>query len=106
MATFANQNNCYSIPCAINRPPVHPIAWHQKKTDNKPGLLARFKNWFNCYLERRRDRDSFATLLRLDDHTLIDIGIKKADLIWASRLPLSVDAATELNNRSNYRKRL
>ena len=46
--------------------------------------------------KRRIDRDAFNTLLGLDDRALTDIGVKREDVLWASRLPLSFNAAQEL----------
>lgn len=46
--------------------------------------------------QRRIDRDAFRRLIALDDAMLKDIGVKRDDVIWASQLPLSVNASLEL----------
>ncbi len=47
-------------------------------------------------IQRRIDRDAFLRLMVLDDAMLKDIGVKREDVIWASQLPLSVNASLEL----------
>ncbi|MBX2880213.1 MAG: hypothetical protein KTR32_09795 [Granulosicoccus sp.] len=54
--------------------------------------------------ELRISRDAMARLNELDDSTLRDIGLTKGDVIWASRLPLSVNAATELKIIADQRR--
>lgn len=49
--------------------------------------------------ERRRqrlNRLAIRELVTLDDETLKDIGISRDDIRWASKLPLSTNAAVEL----------
>ena len=50
-------------------------------------------------------RRKFKTLYDLDDHMLEDIGVTRAEVDYAARLPLSVDAATELRRVSLARRR-
>jgi len=45
---------------------------------------------------QRIERQAFNNLLALDDRTLKDIGVTRQDVKWASRLPLSEDAAIKL----------
>ena len=45
---------------------------------------------------QRIDRDAFRHLLSLDDEMLADIGVNRADVEWASNLPLSFNASQEL----------
>jgi uncharacterized protein YjiS (DUF1127 family) len=52
---------------------------------------------------RRRRR--FYRLHELDDHMLDDIGVTRGEVEIAGRLPLSVDAATELRRMSIERRR-
>ena len=66
-------------------------------------LISRPYSWFetirqawNLRQQRRTDRDAFNTLLRLDDRALRDIGVSREDVMWASRLPLTFNAAQEL----------
>ncbi|MBT8417233.1 MAG: DUF1127 domain-containing protein [Silicimonas sp.] len=60
-------------------------------------------------LEKRaktiRRRRQFKTLLDLDDHILDDIGVFRHEVERSARLPLSVDAATELRRISLERRR-
>ncbi|MEQ9042088.1 MAG: DUF1127 domain-containing protein [Silicimonas sp.] len=56
-------------------------------------------------LLKARRRKGFNRLLDLDDHILDDIGVLRHEVEHASRLPLSVDAATELRRMSLERRR-
>lgn len=59
------------------------------------GLLIR--NW--------RARRAVARLDRLDDHMLRDIGVTREDLRWAAGLPLTVNAALAMEDRTRARRR-
>jgi uncharacterized protein YjiS (DUF1127 family) len=50
-------------------------------------------------------RRAVARLDRLDDFMLRDIGIARPDVRWAAGLPLSVNAALALEERSHQRRR-
>lgn len=54
---------------------------------------------------QRRRRRGFKRLLDLDDHMLDDLGVLRHEVEEASRLPLSLDAATELRRVSLERRR-
>jgi hypothetical protein len=41
----------------------------------------------------------------LDDYLLHDIGVPRAEVRWASGLPLTVNAALELEGRATRRRR-
>ncbi|MEM8802360.1 MAG: DUF1127 domain-containing protein [Pseudomonadota bacterium] len=56
-------------------------------------------------IKRIRRRRGFNRLLDLDDHMLDDIGVNRGEVKYASDLPLSVDAATELTRISLERRR-
>lgn len=56
-------------------------------------------------LTQKRHRKGFNRMLELDDHALNDIGVTRHEVEYASRLPLSVDAATELRRISLERRR-
>ena len=61
-------------------------------------LLWRFiRNW--------RARRAVVRLDALDDYLLHDIGVPRAELRWASGLPLTVNAALELEERATRRRR-
>ncbi|MCP4073053.1 MAG: DUF1127 domain-containing protein [Hyphomicrobiales bacterium] len=59
-------------------------------------LAAGIKIVFNNWIQNRVDRQAFSHLLTLDDHILKDIGLTRDDVVWASRLPVSVNASLEL----------
>ena len=70
------------------------------------------RTWFgkisqrwNNHRELRTNRKAFQTMLRLDDTMLNDIGVTRSEVQWANSLPLSVNAAVELNNISLMRRR-
>jgi len=42
------------------------------------------------------DRRAYQRMLKLDEHMLRDIGVSRADVEWASALPLGRNAALEL----------
>lgn len=52
-----------------------------------------------------RRRRQFHRLHDLDDHMLKDIGVTRGEVEIAGRMPLSVDAATELRRMSIERRR-
>lgn len=60
-------------------------------------LWSLIRNW--------RARRAVDRLDALDDHLLHDIGVTRSDLRWASGLPLSVNAALELEERATRRRR-
>lgn len=60
-------------------------------------LWGLIRNW--------RARRAVYRLDRLDDHLLRDIGVTREDLSWAAGLPLSVNAAIELEERAARRRR-
>lgn len=62
----------------------------------------------NSLLDRLRQirrRQKMLRLLNLDDHLLRDIGVTRGEIVAATRMPLSVDAATELRRMSLERRR-
>jgi uncharacterized protein YjiS (DUF1127 family) len=61
-------------------------------------LLWRFiRNW--------RARRAVARLDVLDDFLLDDIGVTRSEVRWAAGLPLTVNAALELEERATRRRR-
>lgn len=68
--------------------------WRSTK-DALRSLLAPIRYLKKRY-EQRVARQAFNNLLRLDDHMLKDVGVTRMDVQWASNLPLSQDAATQL----------
>ena len=61
------------------------------------------------YLETRRkqvtNRLAFKNLLTLEANILQDIGVTREDVIWASKLPLSINAALELEKIARASRR-
>jgi len=61
-------------------------------------IVSRFiRNW--------RARRSVSRLEAYDDYMLTDIGVSRDDVIWAAGLPLTVNAALALEERSSARRR-
>jgi uncharacterized protein YjiS (DUF1127 family) len=56
-----------------------------------------FRNWVA--------RRAVARLENLDDYLLSDIGVKREDVRWAARLPLTVNAALALEEHSFRQRR-
>jgi uncharacterized protein YjiS (DUF1127 family) len=57
------------------------------------------------FLRRWRACRSIRKLAEFDDYMLADIGVSRCDLRWAAGLPLTVNAAIALEERS-WQKRL
>jgi uncharacterized protein YjiS (DUF1127 family) len=57
-----------------------------------PALRRIVKNWWK--------RRSLRRLEDLDDHMLMDIGLNRAELIYAQKLPLDVDPVGEIGRLS------
>ena len=56
-----------------------------------------FRNW--------RARSKVRAMHDLDDRMLADIGVRRDEIIWASYLPLTVNAALELENAAFRRRK-
>ncbi|QKV19736.1 hypothetical protein [Oricola thermophila] len=56
----------------------------------------RFVRAINAWHVRRRDRAAFMNLLDKEEWVYEDMGIGRADVEWAARLPLHVNASLEL----------
>ena len=75
-------------------------------TESLSGRLMRVvQRYFRLRKARRIDRDAFRHLLKLDDSLLQDIGVTRADVEWAARLPLSQDASDALQLLSRGHKK-
>lgn len=59
---------------------------------------------WNVYRQNKINRQAFQSVLTLDDHILRDIGVTRIDVLWANKLPLSYNAAIELNNLSKKQR--
>lgn len=63
-------------------------------------MFSRLHEVAHHWMVRRKVRN----LAELDDRMLADIGVRRDEVIWASHLPLSVNAALELEAAA-YRRR-
>jgi uncharacterized protein YjiS (DUF1127 family) len=106
MNTFAIENRPNAYPC-------HPVARHGEHINIDESVIRIFKRAFadfraylKCKRQRRIDRQAFQHLIALEDPILKDIGITRADVIWASKLPLSQNAATELEKIARQNRRV
>ena len=82
---------------------VPPDLANNSKAGTEPQLTwvsaygHRFLQWVERRREQRESRDAFAHLLNLDDSLLHDIGVTRAEVERAARLPLAEDAAQVLH---------
>jgi uncharacterized protein YjiS (DUF1127 family) len=67
-------------------------AQNREQTHAFPMLRRTVKNWWK--------RRSLRKLEDLDDHMLMDIGLNRAELIVAQKLPLDVDPIGEIGRLS------
>ena len=66
---------------------------------SQAGILSRFiENW--------QARRAVAGLLKVDEHLLRDMGTSRADVAWAARLPLSLNAAEALEERTRFSQKI
>jgi uncharacterized protein YjiS (DUF1127 family) len=69
------------------------LSAHTARDLSQSGFLARaYDNW--------QARRSVRSLLKLDDHVLHDAGTSRRDVEWAASLPLSINAALALEERT------
>lgn len=80
---------------------MRDYALHRAEASEATGSLALLwtviRNW--------RARRAVARLDTLDDYLLHDIGVTRSDVRWAAGLPLTVNAALELEEQANRRRR-
>jgi uncharacterized protein YjiS (DUF1127 family) len=75
---------------------MRDYALHQASVSGSLPGAGLFENLIRNWLARRAVRK----LADLDDHLLHDIGTTRQDVAWASRQPLSVNAALLLDEKS------
>ena len=69
------------------------VSVHCAQVQSQSGFVARtIENW--------QARNAVRGLLKLDDHMLKDMGTSHSDVQWAANLPLSVNAALALEERT------
>ena len=73
----------------------HAISFESAGATSLLGRIIR--NW--------RARRAVARLDTYDDYMLRDIGVARGDVMWAAGLPLTVNAAVALEERSRQRRR-
>ncbi len=54
--------------------------------------------------DQRDARDAFMHILRLDERRLDDIGVTRAEVDWAAKLPLEINASKALHARARKRR--
>ena len=59
---------------------------------------------FETYRQNKERRDAFLNLLRLDDKILDDIGLTRAEVEFAARLPLRLNASDVLAANTHIRR--
>ena len=69
------------------------------------GVTAKLLHWAMTFARGILRRRKLQRLQDLDDHILDDIGVTRAEVEFATRLPFTHDAATELRRLSNERRR-
>ncbi len=87
---------CNALPnnCCVDNKQSHNVATLVITALLKP--LKRIAAYLAMHRSRRLDRLALRELSTMDDKTLKDIGISRGDIQWASNLPLSTSATTEL----------
>ena len=62
--------------------------------------------WLGRLLRNWQARRTIQRLASCDDYMLADIGVQRLDVEWAAGLPLTVNAALALEERSFRRQRM
>lgn len=102
-----NQHQPFQHPVSDddNAPPSPPKLTLYMPATPPLGLIHVLELWWWRYRRRRQFRQYFAELLSHDDHILEDMGHRRSDILWASELPLKVDALKALQERQARYKR-
>jgi uncharacterized protein YjiS (DUF1127 family) len=80
---------------------MRDYALHRARSAEATGSLSLLWNLIRNWRARR----AVSRLDALDDYLLRDIGVTRSDVRWAAGLPLSVNAALELEERATRRRR-
>ena len=73
---------------------------HNQKSSLWRRTIGKVSQFLSHRRELREKRDAFKAMLLLEDAMLNDIGVTRANVEWASKLPLKVNAAEELRRLS------
>ncbi len=68
--------------------------------------IAALADYVATRSRQKTDRQAFDTMLTLEEYILKDIGVTRGDVVWASKLPLSRNAALELDIIARHNKRV
>jgi uncharacterized protein YjiS (DUF1127 family) len=69
------------------------LSAHSARDLSQAGFIVRtYENW--------QARRAVRSLLKLDDHALHDAGTLRGEVEWAANLPLSINAALALEERT------
>ena len=68
-------------------------------------LILRLRGRFELYRRNKVRRAAFLNLLRLDDNILEDIGVTRAEVEDAARLPLRANASAALAEQALARRK-
>lgn len=80
---------------------MRDYALHRAAASEATGSLSLLWNLVRNWRAKR----AVGRLDALDDFLLHDIGVTRADVRWAAGLPLTVNAALELEERATRRRR-
>jgi len=97
LCTNSNLATSVDLPsqCVLRSVRISPNVEVQKKARSRlVNFISAGKDYLQRKYNQRIDRQAFNYLLTLDDALLKDIGVTKADVIYASNQPLSTDAST------------
>lgn len=76
-------------------------ALHRAASLGEFGAISVLRRFLRNWAARR----AIAKLEEFDDYMLRDIGVKRDDIRWAAGLPLTVNAALALEERSTRQRR-
>lgn len=89
---------------AKNRCTMNPPAPGTRIAAGLRPLMSRLRRMFETYRQNKVSRDAFLNLLCLDDMMLDDIGVTRAEVECAARLPLRINASHALAAKAHARR--
>ncbi|MDQ7728870.1 hypothetical protein [Halomonas sp. SpR8] len=97
-------HNAWEKASQLAPPPKPPqLHFYMPAMPSMRLIRALDMGWWR-YRRRRLYRRHIVPLLDYDDHVLRDIGHCRDDILWASQLPLKVDAIQALEARQKKRQ--